>query len=79
MVINQAAFPEFQSDLNMTFILSSHIPESDQTAIIMFTELSTYTCGSQKPLFGIGSFCRIQVMADQFDISRNGYSFFEHL
>lgn len=48
MVITQAAFPEFQSDLNMTFILSSHMPDKDQTAIIMSTEFSDYTCDSQR-------------------------------
>lgn len=48
MVISQAAFPAFQSDLNMTFILSSHMPDTDQTAIIMSTEFSDYTCDSEK-------------------------------
>lgn len=79
MVISQAAFPEFQLYLNMTFILSSHMPDRDQTAIIMSAEFSDYSCDSQKNIFGIDSFCIIHVMADQFDISSNGYSFFEHL
>lgn len=45
----------------------------------MSTECSDYTCDSQETIFGIDSFCRIQVMVDQFDIPSNGYSFFEHL
>lgn len=58
MVISQAAFPEFQSDLNMTFILSPHMPDRDQTVIIMSTEFSDYTCDSQSTISGIDSFCR---------------------
>lgn len=40
MVISEAAFPEFQSELNMTFILSSNMPDRDQTVITMSTEFS---------------------------------------
>jgi len=79
MVINEDAFPEFQSDLNMTFSLSSNMPDRDQTGIIMSTELGDYSCDSEENVFAVDSLSRTQVMGNQFDIPSNGYSFAVHL
>lgn len=75
MVISYNAFSEFQSDLNMTFILSSNKPDRDQTAIIKSTEFGDYSCDSEKNTCAILSLSRTQVMGNQFDIPSNGYSF----
>lgn len=59
----------------MTFILSSNMPDRDQTAIITFTEFGDYSCDSEKNIFAIDSLSRTQVIGNQFDIPSNGYSF----
>lgn len=41
MVISQVAFPEFQLDLNMTFILRSQMPEMKQLSLCLQSAVIT--------------------------------------